>query len=113
MGYGIILSIISVIIIHPNFSYPTVSGWLPDPFLRIYTERIHKDKHGSDSGSYDTEGRFVPQKFEDIFAKYSDDKQSLTFGEMLNYLKGQRLVLDPFGWGGAIFECELLILSMY
>jgi peroxygenase len=108
LGYGLILSILSVIIIHPNFSYPTVKGWLPDPFLRIYVDRIHKDKHGSDSGTYDTEGRFVPQKFEDIFAKYaSGDKQSLTFNEMLGYLKGQRLVLDPFGWGGAIFECEL------
>lgn len=105
LGYGILLSILSVLIIHSNFSYPTVKGWLPDPFFRIYTERIHKDKHGSDSGTYDTEGRFVPQKFEDIFAEYaSGDKQSLTFNEMLNYMQGKRLVLDPFGWGGAIFE---------
>lgn len=38
----------------------------------------------------------MPQKFEDIFAKYAScDKQSLTFNEMLNYMQGQRLVLDP------------------
>lgn len=105
LGYGVFLSILSVLIIHPNFSYPTLPSWLPDPFFRIYTERIHKDKHGSDSGSYDTEGRFVPQKFEDIFAKYAGgDKQSLTFYEMLHYMHGQRLVMDFFGWGGAIFE---------
>jgi len=107
LGYNLILSILAVFIIHANFSYPTVSGWLPDPFFRVYTAKIHKDKHGSDSGTYDTEGRFVPQKFEDIFAKYaSGDKQGITLSEVFNYMKGQRLVLDPFGWGGAFFECK-------
>jgi len=105
LGYGLILSVIAVFIIHVNFSYPTLPGWLPDPFFRVYTARIHKDKHGSDSGSYDTEGRFVPQKFEDIFSKYaSGDKQGITLREVFNYMKGQRLVMDPFGWGGALFE---------
>jgi len=107
LGYHIIFCILSVLIIHGNFSYPTVAGWLPDPFFRIYTARIHKDKHGSDSGTYDPEGRFVPQKFEDIFSKYaSGDKQGITLGEVFNYMKGQRVVFDPFGWGGAFFECE-------
>lgn len=107
LGYNIIFCVLAVFIIHANFSYPTVSGWLPDPFFRIYAARIHKDKHGSDSGTYDTEGRFVPQKFEDIFSKYaSGDKQGITLPEVFNYMKGQRVVLDPFGWGGAFFECE-------
>jgi hypothetical protein len=44
---------------------------LPDPFFRVYLARVHKDKHGSDTGTYDTEGRFVPQNFENIFAKYA------------------------------------------
>ncbi|KAH8627328.1 hypothetical protein IG631_17096 [Alternaria alternata] len=34
LGYGIILSIVAVFVIHSNFSYPTCSGWLPDPFFR-------------------------------------------------------------------------------
>jgi hypothetical protein len=107
LGYGVILSIIAVLIIHPGFSYPTLTGWLPDPFFRIYIARAHKDKHGSDSGSYDHEGRFRPQQFEDIFSKYaSGDKQSISLGEIWVYMKGQRNVLDPFGWGAALFECE-------
>lgn len=107
LGYGLILSIISVLIIHPGFSYPTLPGWLPDPFFRIYVARVHKDKHGSDSGSYDPEGRFIPQKFEDIFAKYaSGDKKGITLREVFSYMKGQRLVMDPFGWGAALFECK-------
>ncbi|KAF8862579.1 Caleosin-domain-containing protein [Acephala macrosclerotiorum] len=114
LGYGLILSIISVLIIHPGFSWPTLSGWLPDPFFRIYIARIHKDKHGSDSGSYDTEGRLVPQKFEDIFSKYaSGDKKGITLKEMFTYMKGQRLVMDPFGWSTALFEWGATYLLLW
>ncbi|TVY71517.1 putative peroxygenase [Lachnellula suecica] len=108
LGYNPLLCILAVLIIHANFSYPTLPGYLPDPLFRIHTANIHKDKHGSDSGTYDTEGRFIPQKFEDIFAKYAGgDKQGITAAEIRRYLKGQRLIADPIGWGGAIFECEL------
>ena len=108
LGYNILLSAIAVLIIHANFSYPTLSSFIPDPCFRIYTSLIHKDKHGSDSGTYDNEGRFIPQKFEDIFAKYaSGDKQGITLGETWMYMKGQRVIMDPTGWGGAFFECKL------
>ncbi|KAJ5040456.1 uncharacterized protein L3040_006112 [Drepanopeziza brunnea f. sp. 'multigermtubi'] len=107
LGYGILLSLLSLVIIHANFSYPTLppGHWLPDPFFRIHIAQVHKDKHGSDSGTYDAEGRFVPQKFEDIFAKYaSGDKQGITLKEVFDYMKGQRLYADPAGWGAAAFE---------
>jgi hypothetical protein len=81
-----------MLIIHPNFSYPTLSGWIPDPFFRIYTARIHKGRHGSDSGTYDNEGRFVPQKFEEIFSKYATgDKQSISIRETMDYMKDRDL----------------------
>ncbi|KAF2204461.1 Caleosin-domain-containing protein [Delitschia confertaspora ATCC 74209] len=104
LGFGIILSFISLVIIHSNFSYPTVPGWLPDPFFRIWIKNIHKDKHGSDSGTYDGEGRFIPQKFEDIFSKYAEGRDYLTIWDVTNLWKGQRCLADPIGWGGAIFE---------
>lgn len=112
LGYMIPLSILAVLIIHANFSYPTLppsDNWLlhflPDPRFPVYVSRIHKDKHGSDSESFDNEGRFVPQKFEEIFQKYATgDKQSISKGEVLNYFKGQWNIMDPIGWGGAIFE---------
>ena len=34
LGFGVVLSIVSVFVIHANFSYPTCEGWLPDPFFR-------------------------------------------------------------------------------
>ncbi|RKK83794.1 hypothetical protein BFJ69_g2531 [Fusarium oxysporum] len=104
LGYGVILSVIAVVVIHGNLSYPTQSSFIPDPFFRIYIDNIHKDKHGSDTGVYDTEGRFIPQKFEDIFSKYAEGRDYLTIWDVSNLMKGQRLIADPIGWGGAFFE---------
>ncbi|ROT43139.1 Caleosin-domain-containing protein [Sodiomyces alkalinus F11] len=104
LGFGVILSILSVFIIHSNFSYPTQSSYIPDPMFRLYLDNIHKDKHGSDSGTYDTEGRFVPQKFEDMFAKYAEGRDYMTIWDVTRLWKGQRLIADPIGWGGAYFE---------
>jgi len=104
LGFGIILSLFSMILIHANFSYPTCHGWLPDPFFRIFLGNVHKDKHGSDTGTYDNEGRFVPQKFQEIFSKYAEGRDYLTIWDVSNVLKGQRCIADPIGWFGALFE---------
>lgn len=88
-------------------SYPTLPGFLPDPFFRIHTNKIYKDKHGSDSMTYDNEGRFRPQNFEDIFAKYDEgNKGGLDVWDVLRFLKGQRLLFDIFGMSAALFECK-------
>ncbi|KAL7802160.1 Caleosin related domain-containing protein [Trichoderma aethiopicum] len=104
VGWNILLSLFATFIIHVPFSYPTVPGYLPDPFFRIYLKNIHKTKHGSDTGTYDSEGRFVPQKFEDMFSKYADDKDFVTLRDVWNLLKGQRVVADPFGTTAAALE---------
>ncbi|KJZ77925.1 hypothetical protein HIM_02562 [Hirsutella minnesotensis 3608] len=104
LGFGIFLSLLSTLIIHVNFSYATLPTWVPDPFFRIYLAKIHKAKHGSDSGTYDTEGRFVPQKFEDMFSKYADGRDFMNVADVRRLLHGQRLLADPIGWGGAFFE---------
>jgi peroxygenase len=104
LGYGIFLSFVAVLVIHLNFSYPTLPGILPDPFFRIHLKNIHKDKHGSDTGTYDTEGRFIPQRFEDIFSKYSEGKDYMTIWDVTELMKGQRCIMDPVGWGAQFFE---------
>ncbi|KAH9858578.1 Caleosin-domain-containing protein [Lenzites betulinus] len=113
LGFGLFLSALSMLIIHLNFSYPTCPSILPDPFFRLFVENIHKAKHGSDTGTYDNEGRFVPQKFEDFFNKYSNGKDGLTKTDLWEALKGQRVIMDPIGWGGAAFEWTATYLLLW
>jgi peroxygenase len=79
----------------------------------IFLKNVHRDKHGSDTGTYDHEGRFVPQRFEDIFAKYAEGRDYLTIWDVSNVLKGQRCIADPIGWGGAFFECKPSLSRYY
>jgi peroxygenase len=111
LGFGIFLSILAVAVIHLNFAYPTQKSWIPDPRLLVHIDRIHKDKHGSDTGAYDGEGRFVPQNFENIFAKFADGRDYITGRDLMKLWNGQRVLLDPIGWGGALFECKSFFQS--
>ncbi|KAF7193919.1 putative peroxygenase 3 [Pseudocercospora fuligena] len=97
-------------------SYPTLPKGkiLPDIWLRIYLNNIHKDKHGSDSNTYDSEGRFRPQQFEDFFAKYDHgSKGGLDLYDLARAHKGQRILMDPFGWSGSFFEWVALYLLIW
>lgn len=82
-------------------------SWTPDPFFRIYVTNIHKAKHASDSTTYDAEGRFKGQSFEDFFAKYDrGNKGGLSAGDLARAHKGQRAAFDFFGWLATALECE-------
>ena len=106
-GWNPLLSLLATLLINLNLSYATCPGLLPDPFFRIYLDKIHKDKHGSDSMAYDNEGRFKPQNFEDIFAKYDrGNKGGLTLGDLVHFHMGQRMAFDFFGWSATFLECE-------
>ncbi|KAJ9373944.1 hypothetical protein DTO282E5_1300 [Paecilomyces variotii] len=107
LGFNIIFSVLAVLVINLNFSYPTrlAYSWFPDPFFRVYVPSIHKAKHGSDSGAIDNEGHFVSQAFENIFAKYDrENRGCLSLADIFRMMKGQRVAADPFGWGAAFFE---------
>ncbi|KAK9368822.1 Caleosin related protein-domain-containing protein [Lipomyces kononenkoae] len=102
LGFNILISMIAPITVSIGVSYATrlAHTYWPDPYLRIYIDSIHKAKHGSDSGVIDSEGRFVPQNFENLFAKYAKEdktRSTLTLGELFQLMHGQRCVVDPFG----------------
>ncbi|KAI8993756.1 Caleosin related protein-domain-containing protein [Gaertneriomyces semiglobifer] len=98
VGFNIFFCLLAMMIIHFGFSYPSLDSWLPDPFFRIYIKNIHRCKHGSDSGTYDTEGRYTPQKFEELFSKYDkDNKGGLNLREMWEMTLQIRNTFDFFG----------------
>lgn len=99
LGFNIIISLIGMLFIHSAQSYPTLDSWIPDPWFPVYIKNIHRAKHGSDSEVYDSEGRFVPSKFEEIFSKYAKtEKTRMTFWELMDMTAACRNVADPFGW---------------
>ncbi|KAK1574370.1 Caleosin related protein-domain-containing protein [Colletotrichum navitas] len=107
LGFNLATCLLAATVIPFAFSYGTVMqySYIPDPFFRLYVGGMHKAKHGSDSGIYDSEGRFVPQRFEDVFANCSarqDD--TLTLGEVFGLMSKNRCAVDPFGWSASFFE---------
>ncbi len=116
LGFNIVLSIAAIFIIHFGFSYPSTlyHSWFPDPLFRVFLNGIHKCKHGGDTGTYDNEGRFVPQNYYNIYSKYDKDmKGGLTIREVFDLHKGQRVAMDPFGWFAMVFEWWTTVILTY
>jgi peroxygenase len=68
-------------------------------------EKVHRTKHGSDTEVYDTEGRFLPAKFEEIFNKYATTRpDAMTYEEIIRMTDALRNVNDPYGWSAAKLE---------
>lgn len=60
IGFNPFLSFFAIFVIHGTFSYPSQPTWVPDPLFSLNTANMHRTKHGSDTETYDTEGRYNP-----------------------------------------------------
>ncbi|XVE91964.1 hypothetical protein REPUB_Repub01dG0056500 [Reevesia pubescens] len=99
IGAGYLLSMTGALFINAALSGKTRPGKYPSLFFPIEVKNIHMAKHGSDSGVYDHEGRFVPLKFEEIFRKFARTHgNALTSGELMAMLKANREPQDYKGW---------------
>ncbi|KAB2045511.1 hypothetical protein ERO13_D01G140820v2 [Gossypium hirsutum] len=105
IGAGYLLSMTGAFLIHFALSSKTRPGKYPSPFFPIEVKNIHLAKHGSDSGVYDSDGRFVSLKFEEIFRKFARTHgNALTSGELMAMLKANREPQDYKGWIGSWTE---------
>ncbi|KAI8587773.1 Caleosin related protein-domain-containing protein [Geranomyces variabilis] len=106
LGFNPLLALVSALAFHIlHVGYPTHSSWIPNPLLPVEIANIHRAKHGSDTESYDTAGRFVREKFEQTFAAYSsvEGKEGLTFSDIRHMWVGNRNVGDVIGWSFQVF----------
>ncbi|CAJ1932628.1 unnamed protein product [Sphenostylis stenocarpa] len=109
IGGGIFLSFGSAIFINVLLSQATRPGKFPSLLFPIEIKNIQLGKHGSDSGVYDTQGRFVPSKFEAIFSKHAHkNPNSLTYDELKEMIKANREPRDLKGRIGSSAEWSAL-----
>lgn len=71
LGFSPLFAISSALAFHLlHASYWTSTFWFLNPLLPVYVARIQRAKHGSDTGTYDIDGRFHQESFHDIFRRY-------------------------------------------
>jgi len=110
LGFNPLICVLAVPAIH-TLAIFTQPGWKINPLLPFYIKRAHRAKHGSDSEVYDTEGRFVPQKFEEIFTKFDKgNKGGLSWEDINKMTRANQNAGDFFGWGAGRFEWYMLWL---
>ncbi|KAI5810261.1 Caleosin related protein-domain-containing protein [Peziza echinospora] len=138
LGFNPIICLFAAIVVHAVLSYPTTPSGsegkslltkiilfpfsiLPDPFFRIWVDRIHKSKLEVGTGVFDTEGRFVPQHFEDIFEKYiesdtspsTNTKQGLTLHDIFIICLTNLNIFNPVGSFMEVMHWGLVYLLLW
>ncbi|XP_058724447.1 probable peroxygenase 4 isoform X3 [Vicia villosa] len=109
IGSGMMLSTAAAVFINGALSQITRPGKFPSPLFPIEVKNIKLGKHGSDTGVYDSEGRFVESKFEEIFIKHAHTHpNALTHDELDELIKTNREPQDIQGRIGGFVEWEVL-----
>jgi peroxygenase len=105
LGFNMFIAITTAFFFHVvHTGYWTQESWIPNLLFPANLKNIHWAKHGSDTESYDTKGRFNEQKYEENFKRYDrGDKGGLNLSDMCTMIKGNRNVLDIVGWSFQFF----------
>ncbi|KAF2305604.1 hypothetical protein GH714_006978 [Hevea brasiliensis] len=111
IGFGVLFSAASALFINMGLSKKTRPGKYPSLLFPIEVQNIQLGKHGSDSGVYDKDGRFVDEKFEAVFCKHArTHPDALTSGELMGMLRANREPKDYLGWVASWTEWKTLYI---
>ncbi|XP_010474261.1 PREDICTED: probable peroxygenase 4 [Camelina sativa] len=109
IGCGYALSTFGSMFINMGLSRQTRPGKGFSLSFPIEVKNIHLAKHGSDSGVYDKDGRFVASKFEEIFTKHAHThSDALTKEELKELLNANKEPNDRKGGILAYAEWKVL-----
>ncbi|KAG9223447.1 hypothetical protein PLEOSDRAFT_1095851 [Pleurotus ostreatus PC15] len=112
IGFNLLTAALSAIIIHSGLSWATMR--FPDPLFRLRVDKMEKAMHGSDSTSYTAQGDFDETRFDHTFELYTQPPHtSMSFGEVITMLNGQRNAYDFFGSFAALFEWLAMYLLLW
>ncbi|KAL1216458.1 putative peroxygenase 4 [Cardamine amara subsp. amara] len=109
IGCGYLLSGFASLFINMGLSRQTRPGKGFSFSFPIEVKNIQLAKHGSDSGVYDKDGRFVASKFDEIFAKHAKTHHdALTNEELKQLLNANKEPNDRKGWIAGYTEWKIL-----
>ncbi|WP_437481572.1 caleosin family protein [Sorangium sp. So ce1014] len=107
LGIGRVISAWFALAIHGALGPATSRSLVPT--LSITLENIHRAKHASDTGVYDKDGRFDPQKFDELFARWDKDRDgALNARELVARALGDRDLGDVLGFLASAGEWSVL-----
>ncbi|XP_066163446.1 probable peroxygenase 4 isoform X1 [Oryza sativa Japonica Group] len=108
LGFGIFGATVSATFINGDIGPKTRPEDADGSWFSIYVQNIHKGIHGSDTGAFDSEGRFVSEKFNEIFTRHAktvpDGLTSDELDEMLHAYADHTEHKDSSGWLQAATE---------
>ncbi|TPW18992.1 MAG: putative peroxygenase 4-like [Elusimicrobia bacterium] len=107
LGMSNVKATAAALVIHVALGPATTGRW---GSLDVSVANIKLGKHGSDTGAYDAEGRFVPEAFERMFAEFDVNRSgSLSEAELLA-MTAANSRLRPGGESASKVEFQLLLL---
>ncbi|KAF4584634.1 hypothetical protein EYR40_004623 [Pleurotus pulmonarius] len=112
IGFNLLMATLAAIIIHSGLSWATMR--FPDPLFRLSVDNMKKAMHGSDSTTYTAQGDFDETRFNRTFELYTQPPHtSMSLGDIITMLNGQRNAYDFFGSFAALFEWLAMYLLLW
>ena len=106
LGMSPVKATAAALVIHVALGPKTTGRW---GSLDVSVANIKLGKHGSDTGAFDEEGRFVPEAFERIFSEFDANRSgSLSDSEILAMVEANSK-LRPGAASASKIEFQLLL----